>query len=132
MLENGRRRLQFSFTLPQASVKRAPTPYSGTLLFDAESFDLVRVVMNAPRDPGSACGDVTTIEYSGNLPTRAQRRGQGPRVPRIEIDTVFLGVPQDSRSHLENGPTATAHRWRAARRGPSDDPANVTFHGRVR
>jgi hypothetical protein len=89
MLENGRRRLQFSFTLPQASVKRASTPYAGTLLFDAETFDLVRVVIQAPRAPDSACGDITTIDYGGQLPTRAQRRVQGPRVPMIEIDTVF-------------------------------------------
>ncbi|HEV8146000.1 MAG TPA: hypothetical protein VGP79_06450 [Bryobacteraceae bacterium] len=88
-LESGRRRLQFSFTLPQASVKRASTPYAGTVLVDAESFDLVRVVMRAPRSPGSACGDITTIDYAGNLPMRAQRRVQGPGVPRIDIDTVF-------------------------------------------
>lgn len=87
--EDGRRLAQFSFTLPKSSEKRAPTPYSGTVLVDAETFDLVRVVMNAPRDPGSECGGTTTIDYADQLPTRAKRRIQSPRAPRIEIDTGF-------------------------------------------
>lgn len=108
--ENGRRLLQFGFGLERDEA----SAYSGTLLIDPQSLDLVRVMVRVPSFPDiHACAATASIDWtrqdvagsSALLPARAllriPSRNGGGRESRIEYSACRMFSPGSVHANAE-------------------------------